>query len=81
MSTPNKNGMDIGVKRLKMGLEINVNLGFKSGGNAHQGGHLWLVGLIEDAREVGLRQHTLVGKFFQGHSFDFANLVESFDKV
>ena len=52
MSTPNKNGMDIGVKRLKMGLEINVNLGFKSGGNAHQGGHLWLVGLIEDAREV-----------------------------
>ena len=49
MSTPSKNGMDIGVKRLKMGLEINVNLGIKGGGNAHQGGHLRLVGLIEDA--------------------------------
>ena len=52
MSTPNKNGMDIGVKRLKMGLEIDVNLGVKGGGNAHQGGHLRLVGLVEDTREV-----------------------------
>ena len=52
MPTPTKIGMDIGVKRLKMGLEIDVNLRVKSGGNAHQGGHLWLVGLIEDAREV-----------------------------
>lgn len=32
-----------------MKLEIDVNLGVKGGGNAHQGGHLRLVSLVEDA--------------------------------
>lgn len=32
-----------------MGLEININLGIKSGGNTHQGGYFRLVGLVKDA--------------------------------
>lgn len=49
MSTPTKIGMDIGVKHLHSILEIDVNLGVKSGGYSHQGGNLWFVRLVEDA--------------------------------
>lgn len=49
MPTPTKIGMDIGVKHLHSILEIDVNLGVKSGGYSHQGGNLWFVRLVEDA--------------------------------
>lgn len=49
MSTPSKIGMDIGVKHLHSILEIDVYFGIKCGGNAHQGGHLRFVSLVEDS--------------------------------